>query len=226
VETVPFVFSTAFVLLTGLATWLFYQAAHCSLRTLFLLVAWLAGQAVLGLNGFYLAVPPTLPPRLALALLPPVLVIAGLLLTPLGRSYLLGLRLEVLTLLHTLRLAVEISLWVLYRYHFVPQLMTFEGRNWDLLAGLSAPVVYYLVFRQRRLGRQTLLGWNIVCLGLVLNILVNALLSVPGPLQRFAFEQPNRAVLYFPFVWLPAGLVPLVLLSHTAAFCQLLRRPH
>jgi hypothetical protein len=225
VEPVPFVFSAAFVLLTGLASWLFYQAAHCSPRTLLLLVAWLAGQAVLGLNGFYLAAPPSLPPRLALALLPPVLVIAGLLLTPVGRSYLLGLRLEVLTLLHTLRLAVELSLWVLYRHHLVPQLMTFEGRNWDLLAGLSAPVVYYLVFRQKRVGRQTLLGWNIVCLGLVLNILVNALLSVPGPLQRFAFEQPNRAVLYFPFVWLPAGLVPLVLLSHAAAFCQLFRRP-
>ena len=223
-ETVPFVFSAAFVLLTGLATWLFYQAAHCSPRTLFVLVAWLAGQAVLGLNGFYLAAPTTLPPRLALALLPPVLVLAGLLLTPWGRSYLLGLRLEVLTLLHTLRLAVELSLWVLYRHHLVPQLMTFEGRNWDLLAGLSAPVVYYLVFRQRRLGCQTLLGWNVVCLGLVLNILVNALLSVPGPLQQVAFEQSNRAVLYFPFVWLPAGLVPLVLLSHAAAFCQLLRR--
>jgi hypothetical protein len=66
---------------------------------------------------------------------------AGLLLTPSGRSYLLGLRLEVFTLLHTLRMAVKLGRWVLYRHHLVPQLMTFEGRNWDLLAGLSALVV-------------------------------------------------------------------------------------
>jgi hypothetical protein len=46
----------------------------------------------------------------------------------------------VFTLLHTLRMAVKLGRWVLYR-HLVPQLMTFEGRNWDLLAGLSALVV-------------------------------------------------------------------------------------
>jgi hypothetical protein len=46
-----------------------------------------------------------------------------------GRSYLLCLRLEVFTSLHTLRMAVELGRWVLYCHHLVPQLMTFEGRN-------------------------------------------------------------------------------------------------
>jgi hypothetical protein len=156
-----------------------------------------------------------------LAVLPPLLVNVGLLLTPQGRSYLLRLRLDKLTLLHTIRLPVEVGLLALYRYHVVPQLMTFEGRNWDLLAGLSAPVVYYLVFRRKLLGLTVLLGWNILCLGLVLNILGQAILSVPGPLQQFAFEQPNIAVLYFPFIWLPSCVVPLVLLAHTAALYQL-----
>jgi hypothetical protein len=99
--------------------------------------------------------------------------------------------------------------------------MTLEGRNWDILAGLSAPILYYLVFRRKLLDHKALLGWNILCLGLVLNILFQAMLSVPGPLQQFAFEQPNMAVLYFPFIWLPSCLVPLVLLAHTAAFYQL-----
>jgi hypothetical protein len=38
----------------------------------------------------------------------------------------------------------------------------------------------------------------------------------------FAFDQPNIAVLYFPFNWLPSCIVPLVLLSHLAAIRQLL----
>jgi hypothetical protein len=156
-----------------------------------------------------------------LAVLPPLLVNGGLLLTTQGRCYLKNLRLDRLTLLHTIRLPVELGLLVLHRYHVVPQLMTFEGRNWDILAGLSAPVLYYLVFRRKLLGYKALLGWNILCLGLVLNILFQAILSVPGPLQQFAFEQPNIAVLYFPFIWLPSCLVPLVLLAHTAAFYQL-----
>ncbi len=45
--------------------------------------------------------------------------------------------------------------------------MTFEGRNWDTLSGLSAPLVYYAVFRWKKLGRTALLGWNIPCLGLL-----------------------------------------------------------
>lgn len=221
VESVPFVLSAGFVLLTGLTGGLFYRAAHRSRRTLYVLVAWLALQAGLSLTGFYAAAPQALPPRLLLALLPPVLLLAGLLGTARGRSYLRSLRLEGLTLLHTIRLPVEVALLGLYLHGAVPRLMTFEGRNWDILAGLSAPVVYFLVFRRRRLGRRALMGWNLLCLGLVLNILVNALLSVPGPLQRFAFEQPNVAVMHFPFVWLPSCLVPLVLISHAAAFYQL-----
>jgi hypothetical protein len=221
VETLPLALSVAFVLLTSLASWFFYQAAPPARLSCYVLIAWLALQAGLSLHGFYSVAPATLPPPMLLAVLPPLLVNVGLLLTPQGRSYLLRLRLDKLTLLHTIRLPVEVGLLALYRYHVVPQLMTFEGRNWDLLAGLSAPVVYYLVFRRKLLGLTVLLGWNILCLGLVLNILGQAILSVPGPLQQFAFEQPNIAVLYFPFIWLPSCVVPLVLLAHTAALYQL-----
>jgi hypothetical protein len=223
VETLPLTLSVAFVLLTSLASWLFYQAAPQARLTRYILVAWLALQAALSLHGFYSVAPATLPPPMLLAVLPPLLVNMGLLLTPQGRSYLQRLQLDKLTLLHTIRLPVEIGLLALYRYHVVPQLMTFEGRNWDLLAGLSAPVFYYLIFRRKLLGPNVLLGWNILCLCLVLNILGQAILSVPGPLQQFAFEQPNIAVLYFPFIWLPSCIVPLVLLAHTAAFYQLLQ---
>lgn len=73
------------------------------------------------------------------------------------------------------------------------------------------------------LGTKALLVWNIICLSLLLNVVVNALLSVPSPVQRFAFEQPNVAIWYFPFVWLPGCVVPLVLLAHVAAIRQLLK---
>jgi hypothetical protein len=67
--------------------------------------------------------------------------------------------------------------------------------------------------------------WNLVCLGLLLNIILNAVLSAPVPFQKFAFDQPNIAVLYFPFVWLPSCVVPLVLLSHLAAIRKLYINP-
>ena len=217
-ENVPAYLGVVFGLTTGLAVWFFTKAAHGSGRVLGLLLAWLLLQGGLALGGFY-TVTNTLPPRL-LALAPPLLVVAALWLTAWGRSFRDGLRLETLTLLHLVRIPVELVLYGLFLHRAVPQLMTFEGRNWDILAGLSAPIVYYLAFRRRVLGPRGLLLWNFACLGLLLNIVVNALLSAPSPFQRFAFAQPNVALLYFPFVWLPACVVPLVLLAHLAAIKQ------
>jgi hypothetical protein len=59
-----------------------------------------------------------------------------------------------------------------------------------------------------------MLLWN--CGGiLLLSVIVTiAVLSAPLPFQQLAFKQPNVAVLQFPFTWLPAYVVPVVLLSH------------
>ncbi|MGY3087012.1 hypothetical protein ACVWYF_000038 [Hymenobacter sp. UYAg731] len=210
-----------FGLTTGLAVGLLYLAAHRSKRVLLVLLAWLLVQGVVSLSGFY-TVSNTLPPRLALLLGPPLLLIAALLATAAGRRWLAGLRLEMLTVLHVVRIPVELVLFSLFLQKAVPQLMTFEGRNWDILAGFTAPIVCYFAFYTKQLGRRGLLLWNILGLVSLLNIVVNALLSAPTPLQRFAFEQPNVAILHFPFAWLPGCVVPLVLLAHLAAIRQLI----
>lgn len=219
-ETLPLVLPLAFVLTTVLTVGFFHVAARRSGRVLAGLVAWLLLQGAVGLSGFY-TVSHTMPPRLALLLGPPLLAIGLLLATRAGRSFLDGLRLEVLTLLHLVRVPVELVLFGLYLHHAVPRLMTFEGRNFDVLAGLSAPLVYFLAFRRQQLGRRGLLVWNLLGLVSLLNIVVNAMLSVPSPVQQFGFEAPNVAILHFPFVWLPGVVVPLVLLAHLAAIRRL-----
>lgn len=222
-HNLPVSLSLAFGLTTALAVGLFYYATQRSGRTLLVLLAWLLLQGGLALGSFYTAAN-SFPPRLPLLLVPPLVLIAGLMLTAWGRGYLDSLRLPILTLLHMVRVPVELVLLALFQHHAIPQLMTFEGRNWDILAGLTAPAVYYLAFRKKQLGARGLLVWNLLVLGSLLNIVVNALLSAPSPWQRFAFGQPNVAILHFPFNWLPACVVPLVLLAHLAALRQLLRR--
>jgi hypothetical protein len=170
---VPVALGLAFVLTTGLAVWLFYRAMHQSARTLYVLLAWLLLQAGLSLQGVYVA-PEAMPPRLALALVPTLLVIGVLFLTHRGRVYVDGLQLDTLTWLHVVRVPVELVLFGLFLYQVVPERMTFEGRNWDILSGLSAPLVYYAVFRGKQLGRIALLGWNIACLSLLLNVVITA----------------------------------------------------
>jgi hypothetical protein len=103
----------------------------------------------------------------------------------------------------------------------IPVLMTFEGNNYDIISGVTAPILFYLVFVRRKANQTILLMWNVICLGLLINVLTIAILSAQTPFQKLAFDQPNIGVTYFPFVWLPSVIVPIILLSHLATIRQL-----
>ncbi|MEP6948049.1 MAG: hypothetical protein ABI863_02185 [Ginsengibacter sp.] len=184
---------------------------------------WLIVQTVIGLSGFY-TITDTLPPRFLILILPPLLFIIALFVTSKGRKYIDSLDATSLTILHIIRIPVELVLFWLFIHKAVPKLLTFEGRNFDILSGLTAPLIFYFGFIRKQVGKKIILVWNIICLGLLFNIVAIAVLSAPFPFQRLAFDQPNIAVLYFPFIWLPCCVVPLVLLSHLATIRQLLYR--
>ena len=191
-------------------------------RLLLTSLIWLTILALLAHNHFFYQFN-TRPPRFLLVLGLPLFVIIGVLITTKGRFWTRALSLPSVTLLHTVRAPVEFVLYSLYGYEQIPQLMTFDGRNFDILAGLTAPVVAYLAFRGR-LSTRGLLIWNILALALVLNIVALAVLSAPFPFQQFAFAQPNVAVFKFPYVWLPGFIVPAVLFAHAVVIQQLVKR--
>ena len=217
----PTLLSILFMIITCLASLIFCKATKNSLITLVIISFWTAFQAAIAILDFY-KVTYTAPPRQLLLVLPPLLFIIAMFFTTKGRTFIDSLDLKTLTILHTIRIGVEIVLYFLFIYKLVPQIMTFEGRNFDILAGLTAPVVYYFGFIKNRLNRIVILIWNFLCLGLLLNIVVIAMLSVPFPLQQFAFEQPNIGVLSFPYNWLPSVVVPIVLFAHLASIRQIL----
>lgn len=222
-EHLPRYIALLFAFTSLLTLGIFYKASHYSRTTLIVLLVWMALQFIIGRSGFY-TVTNSFPPRFVLMVFPPLLVIVALFVSKKGRAYVDALDIKSLTLLHTVRIFVELVLYLLCVHKVVPQLMTFEGRNFDILSGLSAPVIYYFAFVRKSLGKRTLVIWNLVCVALLLTIVFNAVFSAPFPFQKFALEQPNIAVLYAPFNWLPAFVVPLALLSHLAAFKQLLSR--
>lgn len=219
-ENLPFYISLVFGVTFLTAIVLFYKATHSSKTVLAVLIVWTIAQSIISLNGFY-KTENTLPPRFALLLMPPIVLIILLFITQKGRTFIDGLDIKLLTIIHIIRIPVELVLLWLCTYKMVPELMTFEGRNFDILSGISAPIVYYFIFIQSKTSTNFLLIWNFICLFLVLNIAVNAVLSVPTPLQQFAFNQPNIALLEFPFTLLPSVLVPIVIFSHLVSIRQL-----
>jgi hypothetical protein len=220
-NNLPVYISVIFVVTTLLALAIFYKAAHRSRNFLIVMFAWMIIQTILALKYFY-TLTTTIPPRIILLGMPPLLIIICLFVTTRGRRFLDGLDIKWLTILHVIRIPVEFVLLWLSMNKVIPQLMTFEGRNFDIISGITAPIIYYFVFVKNSSGKNLLLAWNFICLALLLNIVLNAVLSVPTAFQQFAFDQPNIAILYFPFNLLPAVVVPLVLLSHLVVIRQLL----
>ena len=222
-NSLPIYISISFTLTTILTVLFFYMAAKKATSVLIMLFCWIILQTLLGLANFY-TITNAMPPRLIFLALPALLFIALLFITGRGKQFIDGLDIKYLTILHCIRIPVEIILFWLFTNKAIPQLMTFEGRNFDILAGLTTPIVYYFGFVKNKLSKPVILTWNFICLGLLHNIVVNAILSAPSPIQQFAFDQPNIAILYFPFNLLPAVVVPLVLLSHLAAIRKLLNK--
>jgi hypothetical protein len=179
-----------------------------------MLIWWLASE------GFYQDTS-SVPPRLFLFGVLPALGLIGVYFVFFRESFVERLSLRTLTLLHVVRIPVEIVLLWLSLAGQVPRVMTFEGRNFDILSGILAPIVYLIAFRSEKLNRSVLIAYNVLGLVLLANIVTIAMLALPSPMQQIAFDQPNRAVLYFPYIWLPTIIVPIVLFSHLAALWKL-----
>ena len=222
-EQLPLYIPVVFIA-TSLLTWFFlYKSSRLSQRFMIIIAVWLALQAVVSLLNFYKDTQ-AMPPRLGLAIGIPVLSIIGLFITQRGRTIIDSWDVKWLTWLHVVRVPVELTLYWLFLYKQIPQLMTFEGVNYDILSGITAPVMVLLCLGTPRIRRMPLLIWNFICLALLFNIVIRAILAAPTPFQQLAFDQPNVAVLYFPYIWLPAFIVPAVLLSHLIAIRRLIRK--
>lgn len=223
IASVPLYVNVLFILTTALTGWFFLKANPRTSALSIAMVVWLAIQAVLAETGFYEQTD-SLPPRILVAIGPPLLIILGCLFTNTGRRYMDQLNAGVLTWLHTVRIVVEIVLFLLLKERLVPELMTFEGRNLDILSGISAPLIAYFGYQRKQIPTTVLVTWNILCLLLLLNVVFYGVLSAPYPFQRFSIDQPNVAILYFPFIWLPSFIVPIVFFSHLTCLRQLLKK--
>lgn len=122
---------------------------------------------------------------------------------------------KMLLAIHILRIPVELILYQLYLQDKIPKLMTYKGWNFDILVGISALLILvYLFSFKGKLNKNLFIIWNGIGLAFLLIIISLGILSSPLPIQQFAFDQPNIAILEFPYCFLPTCVVPIVLISH------------
>ena len=228
IEGLPFYVSLVFLLTTLATIWFLLAAARPIGRDafsykllVFLLPLYLVVTGFLATTDFYRQ--DAIPPRVVAFAVFPALLLIAVYFVFFRTSFIGKLSLPMLTLLSVIRFPVELVLHWLYQAGQVPRIMTFEGWNFDILSGITAPMIYWLAFRNGHTNRPLLIAWNLAALGLLINIVTIAILSFRGPVQRLAFDQPNIGVTYLPFIWLPAIVVPIVLFSHLASLYNSLR---
>ncbi len=230
IENLPGYVSITFILTTFLTVGFLLTAikktvfdTFPSKLLIFLLSFWIFFQAILALNGFHQNTA-AFPPRVAMFGVFPALLLIVIYFIFFRQNFIEKLPLKILILLSVIRIPVEIVLLWLSQNQLVPQSMTFEGRNFDILSGITAPIIYFVAFRGGKISRPLLIVWNIFALALLFNIVITAILAFPAFSPNLATELQNRAVAYFPYIWLPTIIVPIVLFSHLAIFWKLYKK--
>jgi hypothetical protein len=188
------------------------------------LAIWLGVLAVLAGQGYFLDFD-SMPPRLALAGLLPLA--AGLLMLPTHgtRHFLAVTPPERLVYLQSFRILMEIILWALSVQGRAPKLMTFEGRNFDILIGLTAIPIGWMVVERRAWPAWVGSAWNVAGIIVLANVVIHAQLALPTPFRAFVTEPTTAFLATFPYIWLPGFLVPFAFWLHAGSLVQLARRP-
>lgn len=198
------------------------ELARLPLAVSLALALWLGLTAAIAQSGA-LSVFESLPPRLMMLPMSALVVLVVVTRGATFRRLLAATPPAWPVALMSFRVVVELMIWQLYKSGAMPRQMTFEGRNFDVLVGLSAPVIAHGL-ANGRLGRRAAILWNVAGLALLLNVVVIAVTSVPGPTRLDWGGEPLTIVATAPFVWLPAFLVPVAVFGHVSSLRQVLAR--
>ena len=183
---------------------------------------WMVILLGLGASGF-LADFSSFPPRIMLVLIVPLIALIWMVTSRHSDGIVNKVPASWVVKMQVFRVFVELFIWWAYLDQDLPVQMTFEGRNFDILVGLTAPLVAILWLKPGKEKPGWVLAWNILGLVILLNIVVTAVLSMPTPIQYFFNEPANTLVGGFPWVLLPGILVALAVALHLISIKQMIR---
>jgi hypothetical protein len=161
------------------------------------------------------------PPGIVFFLVPQIAWIVLLTRSRAGAAIHGAVPLALLTAAQVFRVFVELYLNELWKLGLLPKMMTFHGANFEIVLAASAPVVAVLIARQS-ISWRVVVGWNVVGLAMLANVVVRGVLTAPGPLQLLADDHVNRAIGLFPYTFIPGLMVMLGVTLHVVSLRGLL----
>jgi len=228
-DTIPSYVSWTFIAIVisviGFLTYGFHNASPSkksltSSILLTVLIGWVFLVSVLTFSGFFEDY--SFPPRLMIFVSIPTTLIILSLIIPSTRAFLMEIPITTLHYMHIIRVPVEMVLWWLSVWAVIPEIMTFEGSNLDIISGISAPFAAVFMVGARSKNRIGAVIWNLLALGLLINIVTIAISHTPYFYAATQEIPANTGVFYFPYVLLPTFVVPAVFFSHLVSLNQLI----
>ncbi|HYE30044.1 MAG TPA: hypothetical protein VEH27_01320 [Methylomirabilota bacterium] len=174
---------------------------------------WLVSVSIRAKMGWYLE-PHDFPPRFLIVIAPWILGLAALAWSRKAGDFAEKFSQNFLIGIQGFRVLVELCILALHRRDLMPEEMTFHGQNFDIIPGITALILAAFVRTDSVRWVGPIVLWNIVSMGVLLVTITTGALSAPGPLRLLKTEIPNIAPLTFPYVLLPAFLVPLAFAFH------------
>ncbi|MFN0112848.1 MAG: hypothetical protein ACKVZH_28645 [Blastocatellia bacterium] len=181
-----------------------------------IIAAWLGISTLLAESGILRQFNRTPPPFMLLAF-GFTLATATLAFSPVGTRLVKGSGIAWLIAFQAFRIPVELWLHRLYQEGVIPVQMTYSGLNFDIVSGILGLALGLWAMKTEP-PRWAIWLFNLVGLGLLINIVTVAILSAPTPLRHFFNEPANTFVAYWPYVWLPAFLVQAAWFGHLLVF--------
>lgn len=167
-------------------------------------------------------------PGLGLAVMLPIVVMTALAFaTAGGRRALENAPLPALIGLNVVRIA-GVTFVLLHAAGRLPAPFAPAAGWGDIAVGAAAPLVAWMVARDRPGNRRVALAWNALGLLDLVDAVGLGVTSSPGPLRVFVGDPSSAIMSALPWLLIPGFLVPLLATSHIVLFARLAGspRPH
>lgn len=181
--------------------------------TLFIAL-WIGYVSTLAATGFLADF--SLPPKFVLFVVVPAFVVIGTFFSIKRFKNIISFFPIVLPVYYqSFRIVVELLIWGIYKEGMVPELVTFEGRNMDILVGLSAPVVGYLAYHVKWLSHKVVIIWNVCGLLILANIVFIFISLIVKP-SIWGFDDIPLTLDFpkLPYVYIAGAFMPTAVFMH------------
>lgn len=158
----------------------------------------------------------SLPPKFVLFIILPAFIIIGTFFSiKKFAKIIISFPIALTVYYQSFRIIVELLIWWIYKEGMVPEIVTFEGRNMDVLVGLSAPVVGYLAYHMKWLSHKMVILWNVIGLLILANIvLIFISLIVKQGMWGFDTIPLSLDFPRLPYVFIAGAFMPTAVFMH------------